>query len=154
MPARTATDIVILCENALGWTPPDNVPVWKSRSVHAGLLRKAMVKHGVSLEDLELAVAFCEREREPIKSPAALVYKVERARELANVNPTTTTVHKAAYKTEVVEETDLSMDVQRALEWEQMHEDHLSLGWITRLTRAQGDYRRDVLKDWERSGRG
>ena len=139
MAARTATDIVVLCENVLGWLPDDNVPIWKARAVHAGRLKKAMVKHNVTLAQLELAVQYCWKKREPIKTPAGLVFKVARALELAN---------------EPVAVVDIEVAVAEAIQWERDNEDHFTLGWIRRLTRAVGDYRNDVLKDWKEAGRG
>lgn len=139
MAVRTATDVVVLCENILGWVPDENMPIWKARAVHAGRLKKAMAKHEVTLDQLELAIEYCRRRREPVKSPAGLVFKVARALELAN---------------EPVVTADLETSVSEAIGWERDHEDHFSLGWITRLTRAIGDYRAEVLKDWRESGRG
>lgn len=155
MVAKTALDIVKLCENQLGWIPPSGMPIWRARALHAGILTKAMTKHGASIEDLELTIELCQRERWPITTPAALVHKVEKARELSNA-PSTTTVPKASggYKRVVHEVTDLAAAVDTAVAWEQMNEDHFSLGWITRLVRAVGDYRGEVLDEWKEAGRG
>lgn len=153
MAARTATDIVVLCENVLGWLPDPTKELWRERSVHAGRLKRAMAKHGYTIEQLELAVEFCRRRKEAVKTPAGLVFKVQRALEMANEPETKTTFEGQDWVT-VKPETDLSTLVDEAISWEHMHEDHFSLGWITRLARAVGDYRLDVLKEWKEAGRG
>lgn len=137
--ARTATDVVILCENVLGWVPEDNVPLWKARANHAGRLKRAMAKHGVTLDQLVLAVEYCRRRREPVKSPAALVFRVPSALDLANEPEST---------------SDDTEAINEAIQWEYHNEDHFSLGWIFRLTRAVGAHRADVLKEWRDAGRG
>lgn len=132
-------DIVVACENVLGWVPDESKPLWKARANAAGAVKRAMAKHNVTLDQLELAIEYCRRKKEAIASPAALVFRVEQALELAN---------------EPEPELDVSTDVEAAVQWERDHEDHFSLGWITRLTRAVGNYRAEVLQEWRSAGRG
>lgn len=136
---RNATEVVVACENTLGWVPDESKPLWQARAIAASILKKTMTKHKVTLEQVELAIEYCRRKRQHIKQPASLVFYVERALEMAN---------------EPVVVSDLTTAVEEALRWEQMNEDHFSLGWITRLTRATSDYRGEVLSDWKAAGRG
>lgn len=142
MTVKTATDIVVLCENTLGWTP-DHMKygsLWKARSIEAGKINKKLkADPKVTLADLELAVEYCWRKREPVTSPAALFWRVEDAKAAANA---------------VATPTDLSADVEAAMAWELSDVRAEQEYWVGRLTRAHGSYRTEVLAEWKAAGRG
>lgn len=134
----TATDVVIACENVLGWNAMIT-PLHKARAIEAGKINKKLATEpDITLDDLMLAVEFCRRKRQPVTSPVALFWRVEDAKEMAN---------------EVVEISDLSTAVQTALAWE-MLADVPDEDWIGRLTRAHGPVRAELLAEWTAAGRG
>jgi hypothetical protein len=140
---KNATELVILCENMLGWTPPDDKPLFKARSIEAGKLNKKIATNPklYSLANLELALQMSFEEREPITSPVALCWRVERA------------LKKAA---PVEIKTDWEQETQRALEWEMAAPVTSEREyWVQRLTRVHGtDARKDLLNEWRGAGRG
>jgi hypothetical protein len=140
---KNATELVVAVENTLGWVP-DHMKygsVWKARSIEAGKINKKLkATPGVTLGDLELAMEYCRRKREHIASPVALFWRVDDAKAMAN---------------EVVELSDLSTDIQAALDWEMGHDLEEKELWVGRLARAHGPARSDVLTDWRKArGRG
>lgn len=139
MPARTALDIVLLCETHLGWASPNlKTPLWKVRQVEAGKLKRAMAQdEKVTLPRLELAVELCRRKRTYIKSPVALVYMIDEVLE----NSHTYVVHELAEQIADAVATEYASGRGDATEW------------ISRLVRAQGPYRADVLAEWRAAGR-
>lgn len=136
-----ATDIVIGCENRLGFTHVGANPLYRARAIEAGKINKKLkADPSVTLEDFALALEYCHRKREPVTSPVALYWRIKDARAMAN---------------EVVELSDLSAAVQTALDWEMERDPSLErTEWIGRLTRAHGDHRAVVLSEWKRAGRG
>lgn len=142
MPVKTATDLVVMVENTLGWLP-DHMrygSVWKARSIEAGKINKKLKANPqVTLADLELALEYCWRKREPVASPVALFWRVDDAKAMAN-EPSTISV--------------LSATVETAVEWEMSHDMPEKELWVGRLTRAHGSARDDVLRDWREAGRG
>lgn len=143
MTLKHATDLVILCENLFGCVSAvaDGTPVFRMRSIEAGKINRAMAKDpmNITLDNLELAANYCFQKRIPIKTPYGLVFKIPQALDLvAAVEPT----------------SDLAESVQRALAWEADNPDDFSGGWAERLTRAHGDARGLLLKDWHEASRG
>jgi hypothetical protein len=138
---RTATEVVIACENTLGFTPDTTrYGLDQARRIEAGKLNKKMkADPSITFEQLEYALAYSFRKREPVKSPAALCFRIKAALE-------------EAAELEV-QKTDLSLLVEAALAWE-MAQPVLNEGWIGKLTRSQGDARKDLLTNWKESGRG
>lgn len=136
----TATDVVVACENTLGFTHAPGKPLFRARSIEAGKIKKKIEADSkVTLDDFMLALEYCRRKREPIKSPVALYWRIEDAKAMANETPAPT--------------SDLSASVQAAMAWElaQLEPDE---HWIGRLTRAHGKHREMVLHEWRSSGRG
>lgn len=141
MTFRTATDVVVACENVLGYNlDTAKCGVLQARRVQAGILKKVMAKHpGVTFEDLELALAWSYAKRQPVHVPAGLVYRVEQAKELAGTPPPVLSA--------------VSATVEAALSWE-LAQPAPDRSWIGKLTRAHGSAREDLLKNWTGAGRG
>lgn len=139
MSARSALDIVLLCETHLGWASTDlKSPLWKVRRTEAGKLNRAMAKDPkVTLARLELAIELCRRKRTYIKSPMVLVYMVDEVL----TNSHTTHVH------------ELAEQIEQAVHREYNSGQPDATDWISRLVRAQGPYRADVLAEWRDAGR-
>lgn len=137
----TLMEIVVGCENYLGWQPGPGVPMWKARSAEIGKLRKAIDRgnRDVTLANLALALEYSRRKRIPIKSPSGLLHRIEEALELSYIPPAV---------------SDLTAAITQAIGWEQDRDDEQSLRWIHRLTRAGGPARADVITEWKDSGRG
>lgn len=143
MNVKNATEFIIKCENLLGWCPPDDKPLWKARAIEAGKLNKK-IKTDPKLytwHNLELALSMSVAEREPITSPVALCWRVERALRKAE--------ETASY-------TDPEFECQRAVEWELGQESSDErIYWVGRFTRVHGGTaRRELLNEWKAAGRG
>lgn len=143
MAVKNATELIILCENLLGWDPPDDKPLWKSRAIEAGKLNKKIKTDPklYSWHNLELALNMSFEEREPITSPVALCWRVERA------------LRKAE---ETQQYTDPELETQKALDWEMGRSpSEERTYWVGRFTRVHGGVaRRDLLNEWKEAGRG
>ena len=134
----TATEVVVQCENVLGFTHTIS-PLYRGRAIEAGKIKKKLkTTPGVTLDDLLLAIEYCRRRREPVKSPVALFWRVDDARQLANEAKST---------------SDVSTDVGSAMTWE-LEQQEVSEYWVGRLTRAHGPHRESVLAEWKGAGRG
>ena len=140
MTCRTATQLVVACENALGWTPADDKPLWKARAIEAGKINKQMVKNPkkVTLANLELALEYSARKRIGIRTPVGLVYRIDEA--LA-----------AAAEPEI--RGDISFAIEAAVQQENATKRFGYEAWMTRLMQAQGPGRQTVLNEWK-SARG
>lgn len=134
----TAIDVVIATENTLGFTHTSS-PLYKARAIEASKIKKKIeADPKVTLDDFMLAIEYCRKKREPVKSPVALYWRIEDAKAMSNEVSTT---------------TDLSTDVETAMAWELLQlepDEH----WIGRLTRAHGSHREAVLTEWKQAGRG
>lgn len=140
MTVRNATELVVLIENTLGWTPPDHLPLWKSRSVEAGKINRQVEANPrlYTWHNLELAVEYLRRKRQPVKSPVGVIYAVEKALEDAAAPPV---------------QRPLGELIDSALAWEHEHELPDSAKWIGWLTRASGNARQGVYDEWVATGR-
>lgn len=143
MPAKNATEIVILCENTLGYTHKthkangEEIPLWKSRRAQAGALNRK-VKERPALytwANLELAIEYCRHKRLPLKSIPGLCWFVEDAIKLA------ATPEKKSVTSTSVEEA-----MQYELGHPELPDQQL---WLRRLVRSQGRERLEVLSEWE-----
>lgn len=143
LPAKNATEIVILCENALGYTHKTHtakgvaIPLWKLRSQQARALKIKIAEKPFlyTWHNLELAVEYCKHKRLPLKSVAGLCWYVPDAVALA-VTPEV----KLA----------VSTSVEEAMQYELANPDLPDQAlWLRRLVRAQGRERLEVLKEWE-----
>lgn len=132
MSVHTAAKLVERCENQLGWTAPPGMALWKARRIEIAKLNRAMEKAGVSLEDVAYALELSRREHATIESPAALVWRVERAREVAVAT----------------EPVGLDQQIRDAIDFELDQElpDHDL--WVSRLSRCSGPARAEVLDEW------
>lgn len=153
-PARTPTTptidpalnvILTACENRLGWIPEighntGRAAYFKARVAMARRLSGAMAKTGDSTQDLQLALAYCLKKRQPITSPLDLLAYIERARERAAIPDLAT--------------GDLDQAKAAAIAWEQSIADPESPRWITRLTRAISAGLVETLSEWRAAGRG
>lgn len=134
---RKATAFIIFVENTLGWIPPvtEKTPLWKARAVEAGKLNKKIKTNPrlYTWENLALAVEYCRRKKQEVRSPTALCWTVERAL-------------REAYQP--ADSTPVQAQVDAAIAWEQTNQLDDADTWIGRLTRAGGDGRKDVLNEW------
>lgn len=140
---KTLTDLVIACENYLGFQPkyPPSVPRWRVLSLEVAKLKKAMAENPrlYTFQNLQLALEYSRRKRLPIHSPKGLLYRIEDALELANVDKPI---------------SDLQAEITAAIGWEKDRDDDGSMRWIHRLVRAAGPGRIEVLDEWKAAGRG
>lgn len=143
MTSKNLLDIVIACENTLGWLPSvtEKTPRWKARTNAVAVLKTAIAKdpNKFTIDNLDLAIEYSRRKRLPVKKPADLVFRVDDALELA-ADPFSI--------------SDIGQAMQDAVDWELNRKDDDSRRWIQRLTRAAGDGRQDVLAEWKADGRG
>lgn len=133
-------DIVIDCENQLGWSGPYGMPIWQARKVEVGRLKQAMKNQPqVSTQDLRLAMAWCRRRQEPITSTLTLFTKIDDAK---------------SHQVLAERPSDVAQAHRAAIRWEQEHRDGDSEAWIRRLVRCIGPMRAELLTTWEQAGRG
>ena len=139
MTVKNATEFVLLVENTLGWVPDESLELWKARAIMAGRLKKAMAKKPslYTWENLELAVELLRRQRQPVKSPIFVLYKVEEALKAAVVE----------------QQRPLGDLIDEAIATERSQPSLTSQDWIDQLTRAVGKYRQDAYDEW-RAERG
>lgn len=138
----TLLDIVVACENYLGYLPPTKpgTPLWKARAVEVRKLKNAMAgKPLATIENLALALEYSRRKRMAIQSPITLVHRIPDALKLANVDKPM---------------SEVAAEIERAIRWEQDQDDDASLRWIHRLVRAAGPGRAEVLDEWKAASRG
>jgi hypothetical protein len=131
-------DIIIDCENSLGWARPAGEE-WKVRALQHHILRKAMIKRHLTDRDLRLSLNLCKRRRQPITSPLELLTYVEEAREMGR---------------EDLPSSDLDTRIRAAIDWELGHADEHMQYWVNRMTRSTGPVRAMVLTEWTDTGRG
>lgn len=134
-------DLVLGCENRLGWTPTTRGrPFHVARGIEVGKLKKAMAQDPThcTIENLALALEWSWRHRKQVSSPVGLIYRIDAALERAP---------------EVDCTTDLGAAVQRAVDHELALDRPDALEWIYRLTRSFGTFRADVLTEWKEAGR-
>ena len=144
---RTATELLLLVENQLGWDPneqaTEKTPVWKVRAIMAGRLNRAIKKEDhVSLENLALALDYCIAEKKTITSPFGLVVMIRDALKWDREGEQPTVV------------TDLEGEYEAAIAAEQANGDDQSAAWLGRFMRAQGPSRHLLLQEWKEAGRG
>lgn len=135
MTVKNATEFVVHCENTLGYVPDETKELWKARSIQAGRLNKA-IKTKPQLytwANLELAVEYLRRKRQPIKSPLFALYVVEDALRLARQE----------------QDRPLGELIDEALHFERANSALTSHSWVDQLTRAVGKYRQDAYDEWK-----
>lgn len=146
--ARYPVDVIRLCENVLGFHPPDDVEradfgAW--RWAEAGKLSAELRRRpDITVSDLVKAIEYCQQKKMTIKSsPAALLpvlarqlrHQPQRSGE-APTSPTREAIVTAYY-------------------WEiQQGESGESDRWAGRLIRSSGYGRRLTLAEWLAVGRG
>lgn len=139
----TLMDIVIGCENHLGWQPRPypGKPGWYARSLEVMKLRKAIEQNRrrTTLPQLSLALEYSRRKRLPVSSPINLLHRIDDALALANIPAPV---------------SDTTRRITEAIQWEKDRDDTDSLRWIHLLARACGPGREDVLTEWQAAGRG
>lgn len=138
MAASKAFDIVVLCENVLGWSPKKIGPkgMRYERQLAAWELQKKLDTSDLfTLHNLELAVEWSRKRREGVSHPLTLFYRIPLALEDAlEVAP---------------EPTELELQVTEALVWEREHPDGESDRWIGQFQRAAGNGRGALLAEWK-----
>lgn len=138
----TLMDIVVGCENYLGFMPKGRADdsLNRLRCLEVYKLKRAMAAHArASVETLALALEYSRRRRLSLTSPIALLYRIDDALKLAN-SPSGVTELEAA--------------ITAAIGWERDRDDENSLNWIYRLKRAAGPGRDEVLTEWKAAQRG
>ena len=141
MTVKNATELLQLIENTLGWTPnvTETTPRWRAVANMAGRINKK-VKTNPQLytwENLELAVNFLWKARQAVYSPMLVFSVVEQAVAEKHHEPP----------------RPLGVQVEDALRLEYEIDDAQSHLWISRLSRAFGTYRADVLAEWRAARR-
>lgn len=132
--------LVLSCENTLGWQPPAGEPLTKARArVTRQILRQLEEQPDLTLHDLKLAIELMRERRMTLFSPASLIHFVAEARD-------------RGASTDV--QGPLELQVQAAKRWELEHELPGYDDWLTRLVRARGDFRADVLDEWRTARAG
>lgn len=119
------------------WMDGDSKPWYRARGIEIAKIKAMRRKRGLRIPELVLTARYCYRLQIPIRAPWELVKHIQDAR-------------KEQVATAV---SDLSAQVQAAIEWEQTQSEQ-GTDWVGRLLRAQGSYRRDVLEEWKAAGRG
>lgn len=137
--------ILIDCENQLGWCPkiPRGGSLPKARANQHRIMTVAMNNRKVSEEDLRLAYNYCRNRRQPIVDPLQLFGYVDKAKSHTARPPRNVGLGK-------------SLDVQQAeaLAWEAMHDDEHSTRWRGRIIRSVAAGLADTLAEWHAAGRG
>lgn len=133
---RTNVDFVRHCENTLG-IPLDltsGKPVWKLRQIEAGKLKRKRESNPklYTIDNLMLTVEWLRQRRQEVKSAASVCWRVEDAL-------------KTAAEPEP-ERDDFEARYAAAIAAEQVAGD---TAWLGRLTRARGNARSEVLREWE-----
>lgn len=138
---RTWLDVVVSCENNLGWLPTGNQPIYKARAREASKLAKAgETNRQVTPDNLELAIAYLRREKRPVKTPYGLIHFIPDALAAAHTPFTA---------------SDLTDAIRAALDVENGRpQDEDTKYWIGRLVRSQGPSREQTLREWKEEGRG
>ena len=137
----TLMEIVVGCENYLGWQPRPGIPMWQARSAEIGKLKRAIStgNQQITIENLALALEYSRRKRIPISSPSGLLHRIGDALALAYTAPVP---------------SEAALAIAEAIAWEQDRDDTDSLRWIHRLVRSAGPGQSAVLIEWEEAGRG
>lgn len=132
---RNATQFVHLVENRLGWAPRAGMSRWRAVSVEAGRVN-SMVETDPTLYtwvNLALAVELLAKEKKP-RTPLGVFAHVQRALDLA-----------------MDHEDDIEAEIREVMRFEVMRGD--PQGWAVRFARADGGYRRLLLREWQESVR-
>lgn len=132
---HSATQFVYLVENRLGWSPTVGGSRWRAVSIEAGRVN-AKVKTDPTLytwANLALAVELLVKEKKP-RSPLGVFAHVQRALDMA-----------------MDHEDDIEEEIREVMKFEVMRGD--PQGWAVRFARADGGYRRMLLREWQESVR-
>ncbi len=127
------TQFVLILENTLGLPLDMSMPEWKARSIQAGQVKKKIAKNPrlYSWDNLLVAVEWCREHKKEIKQAAGIFHFVEQAlKERADSGALT---------------DSLSRRVDAAIEREKSLGD--PDGFVSRLTRASGPVRGEVLAE-------
>jgi hypothetical protein len=137
----TLMQILIECENKLGWIPEQarGQDIYRARAVVHRIVSLALSKRHYSVDDLALALAYCKRKRQPITHPLQLIPLIPEARALAGPQA-----------------RPISLDIRQgeAIAWEQQRQDDDSSYWIGRIVNSLNAGLEDVLAEWTAAGRG
>lgn len=127
-----ATGFCRLVESRLGWVPPPGPECRRYRAIASRVIRKMTEDPALyTFRNLELAVELLAQERKP-RSPLGVFAHVARAVDVA-----------------AEDEMDIEVLIREACAYEEQRGD--PQGWITRFSRASGDYRAFALQAWRES---
>jgi hypothetical protein len=128
-------DVVLACENKLGWSGQPGQPLWKARAGGYARLSAALsrTQPRPSIADLHLAIAYCQRRHQTLTSPAELIGLIDTAKSLTDTTQAPSAV---------------SIDIDTAMSTEHRINDEHSAKWISRLIRSTGPFRAEVLLEW------
>jgi hypothetical protein len=129
----TLTQILAEAEYTLGWIPEGQDLPKAHRKMHA-IMTRALAKRGYTVTDLELALRYCQRRRQPINHPAELLGMIPLVRELAAAP---------------ADEDVVRRRVAEAIVMEQRRADDDTTYWVGRLVNSQGEGRERTLAEWQ-----
>ena len=121
------------------WDEGDGLPYFKFRMLEISKLKATMKKRGANLDDVVVAARYCYRRKVPIVAVWQLFDQLAAARrELRETK-----------KADALVELDKQLDF--AVAYERRLADDMSVSWINRLLRAQGNYREEVFQEWRKA---
>lgn len=125
-----ATEYCKLVENKLGWAPPRGVRGWELYRAEAAKVNRKIATNPslYTWDNLLMAVALLVRERQS-RTPIGVFSHVERALDLA-----------------MDKDDDIEEEIRKVIAYETERGD--PNGWVTRLNRATGGWRRTALDEW------
>lgn len=123
------------CENTLGVTYPDDLPIWRARGVATMVLKKkiATKPEYYTWDNLMLAVAYLRKQQMTVQHPVAVCWWVEAALEVA-ATPT-----PPRPLGELIDSALAVEQMQRLFGWQY---------WVGRLVRSMGNARQDTYDEW------
>jgi hypothetical protein len=110
-------------------------PWFKARGTEIGKLKRAMTARKVTISEAVLAARYCHRHRTPV------LWTTEIFKHLADARREAAEFARG----------DIGREIEAAIGRERSLARSSSDDWVSRLTRAQGDYRREVLDAWRLS---
>jgi hypothetical protein len=130
---KTVTEFCKRVESRLGWVPPAHGPKYSRYYTTSNRVARKMSENPslYTFHNLELAIELLAQERKP-RTPLGVFAHVERALALA-----------------AEDEMDVEVMIREACTYEEQRGD--PQGWVTRFSRASGDYRAEALQEWRES---
>lgn len=120
------------------WWSGMDMPYFRYAGMESHKLYLGMRKRRISPDDFRLVVDYAQAHHLRIENPAWLFRFVPDAR---------------AWRNEIASQapSEIAQLIDEAVRYERTLADEMSQGWITRLTRARGEYRQEVLDEWNKA---